>query len=105
MTRPSRSGAGSCLGLGPEALHDARDLEELRDGLARLGTLAEPVESPVFVDHDRGWLGARVVPADRLDEPPVARCTGVGSDDAVGGLSLLAHAAETKFHHSGSSVH
>src|SRR5487761_1001360 len=59
------------LGFGLLARDDTLDLEESGYSLGRLRSLADPLESPLAVDLDGGGVGAGVVTADVLDEPPV----------------------------------
>jgi len=74
--------------------HVTGDREQLLRLLRGLRALAEPGQRAVGVDVDVRRLLARAVVADGLDDPAVARRTGVGDDDAIGGLLLLAHAHE-----------
>src|SRR5262249_14238743 len=71
--------------------------------LRGLGTLAEPVQRAVGIDVDERRLLARAVVADGLDDPAVARRPGVGDDDAIRGLLLLAHAHEADLDGQNSS--
>src|SRR6266545_4750427 len=81
---------GGLLALGH--LLDARDRQQLGDGLGRLRALGEPVPRLVGVDLDAGGVVVRVVDTDVLDEPPVAGAVRVGDDHAVVGRLLHAHA-------------
>src|SRR3546814_14190250 len=67
-----------------------------RSGLGGLGTVLEPVHGALVVDLDQRGVAAGVVVPDDLDEPTVTGGTGVGGDDAVGGLLLLAHPHEAE---------
>ena len=64
-------------------LDEVLRLEQLRDRVARLCALAEPVLHLRLVELDDRRVGLRVVAADDLDEPPVARRALVGDDDPV----------------------
>ena len=84
-------------GFGRSAVnvsHTPDDGQQLLRLLRGLCALAQPVERAVGVDVDVRRLLARAVVADGLDDPAVARRPGVGDDDAIGGLLLLAHAHE-----------
>src|SRR6266702_1595733 len=81
------------------ALDDAGDLHQPRDGLARLGALADPLLGARAVDLDEGWLPPGVVAADALDEPPVAGRARICHDHPVGRLALLADSSEPDLDH------
>src|SRR5205085_2826031 len=87
---------GRTRGAALELVPRAGDLEQLLHGLGGLGALAQPFDGLVVVDVDLGRLGPRRVEPDALDEAPVAGRAGVGGDDAVGRLLLLAHALEAQ---------
>ena len=67
--------------------------------LGGLGALVQPGHGLVVVDGDDRRLAAGVVGADDLDEAAVAGRTGVGGDDAVGRLLLLAHPHQAELYH------
>src|SRR5690242_10826893 len=73
-----------------ELLPVAGDLQQVLDGLGRLGADTQPVLGPLRVDLDQARLELRVVLADGLDRPAAATRTGVGHDDAVVRLADLA---------------
>src|SRR5690606_7734884 len=98
---PSRS-LGGLRGL--ELLPGPGDLEELLDPLGRSGALAESLDGLVVVHLDGGRLATRVVGADLRGVPAVARRAGVGGDDAVGRLLLLAAAREEKSYGHGQCL-
>ena len=83
-------GAREALELLPVAGH----LEDRLDGLGRLRADAEPVLRPVGDDLDERGLLLGVVLADLLDDLAVPLLAGVDDDDAVVGLTDLAHALQ-----------
>src|SRR4029077_3143595 len=74
---------------------DALGAQQPRDRLRGLGAVLEPVARALFVDLDPRGGGLRVVLADRLDRPPVARGTFVGDDDAPDRVLLRTHPSQS----------
>src|SRR6185436_16797827 len=69
-------------------------LDELLHGVGGLRAARDPVPEALLVDHDRRGLSLRVVVADRLDEPAIARRALVGDDHAPDRILLATHAGE-----------
>src|ERR1700722_16280512 len=67
-------------------LADALRVQELADGLARLGAAREPVTNALFVEHDRRGIGLGVVMHDGLDHPSVTLGALVSDDSPPDGV-------------------
>src|SRR5580765_4309251 len=73
---------------------DALGAQQLAHGVGGLSALGQPRADPVLVELDRRRLGLRVVLANRLDEPAVARGALVGDDHPPDRVLLAAHTRE-----------
>src|SRR5512132_3221534 len=74
--------------LRREALPDADLGHQHPDGVGRLRADPEPMQRTLLVDLDHRGGVHRLIPADVLDEPAVARAPLVGDDDPVEGALL-----------------
>ena len=75
------------------------------DRLRRPCALLQPVLRSVLVDHDEGWIGLRVVLADRLDRAAVPRRALVGDDNPPDRVLLAPDPAKSDSHgHAAAEV-
>src|SRR4029450_288425 len=88
-TFPARRSGGPgglrVLLLRREALPDADLGHQHPDGVGRLRAAPEPMQRTLLVDLDHRGVVHRLIPADVLDEPAVARAPLGGDDDPVEG--------------------
>src|SRR5690606_22279218 len=82
-----------------ELLQHSRAPEQAANRIRRLGAVLQPFEGFLLVDLQLRRLGERVVIPDFLDEPAVARRTGVGHHHAVERLLVGAHSFQTNADH------
>ena len=67
-----------------EQVEDADLLQEVADGVGRLGADGEPLEDLFLVEADFGLLEVRVVETDLFDKAIVASLAVVDDDGTVG---------------------
>ena len=90
--------AGASLHL-LEHGQDARLFKQPCRRLGGLSALSQPVDGPFRADHHRGWVRARVVMADGLDESPVTGRPRVGDHHSVAGLVLGTYSSQSNLKH------